>query len=418
MDHTIAQHECGNGITLLGDLMEGRPVASFCIAIPAGYVTEPEDRLGVTGLLAGMMMRQTRRRAPRELSNSLESLGLHRGEAVRSETVQFSGALPASELASALRLYAEILRAPLFEPEELESERALAMQALASLNDRPARKVMVELRRALITSAHGRSPLGVEETVSRISCADLEREYGRRFQPHGALIAVAGAFDWGVLVGLVEELFGDWQGVPPRPAPVEIRRQEYAQMLVQETAQQQIAVGYPSVGLVHPQFYPLRLGAAVLSGGMSSRLFTEVRERRGLVYSVHASLVTLPGEGVMLCYAGTTPQRALETEAVLKAELLRMREGITEAELERARTGILSSLMMDQESSLARTGRMVADMRSLGRVRSLTEVYECYRRLSVADVNAALEAHPAGPFTTVQIGPEQDGSGSGAEVEQ
>jgi predicted Zn-dependent peptidase len=408
MDGDILQHTLGNGITLLGDFMEGRPVASFCIAVPAGYSTEPEERLGVTSILSGMLMRQTRLKSPRDLSNALESMGLHRGEAVRSETAQFSGALPADELLQALRLYAEILRNPQFMEKELEAERLLAMQVLESLEDRPARKVMLELRKQLITSPHGRSSLGTLETLAEITCEDLVREHERRFKPGNLLIAIAGSFSWGPLVACVEKLFGDWAGSAPRPPSVSIRTEEHRHCLLQETAQQQIAVGYSSVGLAHADFYSLRLAASVLSGGMSSRLFTEVRERRGLVYSVHASLVPLPRQGVMLCYAGTTPQHLEETERVMKQELIQMQEGISEAELERGRTGILSSLMMDQESSLARTGRMVSDFRSLGRVRSLKEIRAGYSGLSVSDVNNALRNHPAGPFTTVQLGPGSD----------
>ena len=139
---------------------------------------------------------------------------------------------------------------------------------------------------------------------------------------------------------------------------------------------------------------------------MGARLFTEVREKRGLVYSVSASASSHRGVGFSLAYAGTTPARAQETLDVLLAELVKIGEGVSENELERAKTGILSSLVMQEESSRARAGGIARDLWMLGRVRSLDEVTDAINAVSTDGIREFYERHPVGNFSVVTLGPE------------
>ena len=144
----------------------------------------------------------------------------------------------------------------------------------------------------------------------------------------------------------------------------------------------------------------------VLSGGMSSRLFTEVREKRGLCYSVYATLSTLRDQGAVLCYAGTTNERAQETLDVLLAELARIADGIEPAELQRAQALAKSSLVMQQESSSSRARSLTRDWYHLGRATTVDEVQTAIERLTTEDVLSYLRAHPPTPCSIVTIGPQ------------
>jgi predicted Zn-dependent peptidase len=171
-----------------------------------------------------------------------------------------------------------------------------------------------------------------------------------------------------------------------------------------ESSQTHLAVGFESVSYAHPDYYFARAAIGVLSDGMSSRLFTEVREKRGLCYSVHAFCHSLLDRGSVICYAGTTTERAQQTLDVLVAELRRMSEGITEGELLRLKTKLKSSLILQQESSTSRSGAMASEWFHLGRVQTLDELGQIVDNLNVTAINRYLAEHPPRDFTQVSLG--------------
>jgi predicted Zn-dependent peptidase len=173
-----------------------------------------------------------------------------------------------------------------------------------------------------------------------------------------------------------------------------------------ESNQTQIGIAYPSVSYRDADYYQAAAAVGVLSGGMSSRLFTEVREKRGLCYSVYASHSTLLNRGSVFCYAGTSAERAQETLDVTLAEVIRLSEGIESAELERLKARIKSGQIMQQESSSARSGALARDWYYLDRVRTLDEVSAIVDALSRESINAYLAAHRPGDFTIVTLGPK------------
>jgi predicted Zn-dependent peptidase len=230
-------------------------------------------------------------------------------------------------------------------------------------------------------------------------------DHTRRYRPAGAILAVAGKIEWDHLRGVVDALFGDWDGAaPPIPAPTTHPSPQYLH-IPQETSQEQIGVAYTAAGLGEPGYPDSRMVIEILSGGMAARLFTEVRERRGLVYSVRASHSSLKGTGLVFAYAGTTPERSQETLEVLIAELERVAEGVTDEEVERARVGLLSALVMQGEASRARAHSLARDTYLLGRVRSLEEIRDAFERVTPASIVAHLKARPPVNFTVVTLGP-------------
>ncbi len=215
---------------------------------------------------------------------------------------------------------------------------------------------------------------------------------------------MAGRIDWPRLKDEVGRLFADWKPIaePAIAAESQLPRCEH---LPHESNQTQIGVAYGSVPYRHPDYFRASGAVGVLSGGMSSRLFTEVREKRGLCYSVYASYhATLRDRASILCYVGTErPQEALE---VMLAEFARLAQGIEPNELDRLKARIKSALIMQQESSSSRSSSLARDWFHLGRARTLDEVGGLVDALSCESINAYLAEHPPGDFTIVTLGPK------------
>ncbi len=402
----IRTHRLPNGLSLVSEFIPDVRAASFQILIPAGVVTEPAAALGITGVLENISYRGAGRRDAHQLSDALDELGIQRGGGADLEASSFAGALLADDLHAALALYADIILRPTLPPEQLEGAKMLAVQRLLSVDDNPTQKLFIELSASYFVGPYGRSPLGTAEGLEAITIEMVKADHDQRYRPDGAIIAVAGRFDWQELIRTVEALFGDWQGSSPVPQPPDPSNRERYRHISEPSAQLQIGLAWPDVTAEHPGYYDSRMAVQVLSGGMGARLFTEVREKRGLVYSVAAFPRSVRGAGLVLAYAGTTPDRRQECLDVLVEELERLPEGVTEEELKRARTGLLSSLVMQGESCSARAAAIARDQFILGRVRPLNEIRSGIEAVTTGSLQEHLAAHGPRDFTIVTLGPE------------
>jgi len=208
-------------------------------------------------------------------------------------------------------------------------------------------------------------------------------------------------------IGLqVGRLFGDWEAGPEQQLKL-VKPIGGATHLKKDTEQTQIAIAYPSVPFGHADYYAAQGAVNVLSGGMSARLFTEVREKRGLCYAVWATHQTFKDRASVICYAGTTNKRAQETLDVTLAELHRLLVGIETEEVERVQAGLKSTLIMREESTSARAGAMASDWYYLGRVRGLDEIQAAIDSLTPRRIVAHLKKMPPGEFTIVTLGPKK-----------
>ncbi len=402
----LTTHTLDNGLTLVGEVIPHARAAAFQFLLPAGAVTEPGGKLGLSSMLENMVYRGAGALDSHELSDALDSLGLQRGGGADLETTSFGGSLLAEDLPEALSLYADILLRPHLPEDQLASARTIALHRLEALEDNPSQKLFVHLQDAYFAGPHGRSSLGTPEGIEAVTAVDLRADHAERYKPAGAIFGVAGRFDFDAVVAKVKDLFGEWTGgAPALPVPMPRAEGQYLHLPKETASQEQIGVAYPQVAPDDPAYYNATMAVQVLSSGMGSRLFMEVREKRGLVYSVFASNRAVRGAGLVLAYAGTTPERSQETLDVLIGELKRLVEGVTEEEVERARVGLLSSLVMQGESTGARVGSICRDQFLRGRVRTLDEIRAEVERVTPESIQAYLEAHPPKEFTVVTLGP-------------
>ncbi len=405
MSSTIHSQCYPNGLVLVAEPMPAVQSAAFTFLLPTGNVFDPADRNGLANFACELALRGAGERDNRQFILDLDNLGLERSETVSDAHTAFCGATVTENLSEALRIYADLVRRPHLPDAHLESSRMVVLQELRAVEDEPAQRVMVEVRRRHYPDPWGRPSHGEREALEVITADEIRRFAARHYQPAGAILGVAGRVDWAALTDLVGALFGDWQPNPPA-AIIEKAPNARQQHLPFHANQTQIGLAYASVPYNHPDYFQAWSAVQVLSGGASSRLFNEVREKRGLCYSVYATYHTLRDRGGVFCYAGTSAERAQETLDVTLAELLRLAEGIEVRELDRLKARIKSALIMQQESTAARSGAIARDWYHLGRVRTLAEVGSRIDALTPESINAYLAAHPPHDFTLVTLGPE------------
>ena len=403
MPQQVFHHTFANGLTLLLERMDHVRSAAVNFLMPSGCVYDPPDQHGLVSLLSDLITRGAGDRDSRALSLAMDSLGVDHSVSVGQLHLRFWGSTLARNIPPALEIFADILRRPHLPEEELDSVKALALADLQALEDDPRGKVMVELRRRFWPHPLGQDRRGTPESLERITSQSLRAFHEYQFSPKGLIMSVAGNVEWEPLRDQVAKLFGDWTGPaihPPELIPP-IRGQAH---LPKDTTQTQIVIGYPSVPFGNPEYYAAMGAVEVLSGSMGARLFTEVREKRGLCYAVSASYQTFKQVAGVLCYAGSLTERAQETLDVTIAELKRLVEGVSVEEVQRVQAGLKSSVIMQEESTSSRAGALASDWYYLGRVRPIEEIQAAIDSLSPKTIVDHMAKHPPRDFTVVTLG--------------
>ena len=402
-DTFIQKATLPNGFTVVLEPMPWLASASFSLLLPVGASTDPKHEEGSATVLNDLLYRGAGNYSSQALSDELDALGVRRGGGAGKEYMTFSGSLLAESFNAALPLYADIVRRPHLDADEFGGARTLAEQELASLGDNPTQQLFNTLAGKYFASAHGNSSYGSTSGLAALTPDTVRADYARRIAPRGAILSVAGGLAWDEVRSLAETLFGDWQAGGVELPAVQVA-EPHQDHIDEETTQVQIGVAFGAAAPGAPGWYENALVLGVLGGGMGARLFTEVREKRGLVYSVAAMSQAVRGFGYTLAYAGTTTERADETLQVLLHELRRLVDGVSEDELERARTGLLSQLVMQGESSGARASALARDTFLLGEPRRVDEVKAALLDISHDDLNRYLAGSYQPKFTVLTLG--------------
>lgn len=403
-EQLVHTFELPNGLTLLIEPMADVQSAAFSLLVPGGSLYDPVDQAGCASVLVEMLLRGAGSRDSEALTNALDNLGLQRHEAVGRQHISFQGATLAENLPESLRIYADIVRRPTLPAKEFKAAVNSCAQSLLAIEDDPYDKTMVELRKMCFPAPWGNPSDGTIEGLSHLGMKSIKEHFKRCYRPNGAILGIAGKVDVAEIQDLVQAEFGDW-ATQPEPEYLTGPRGPYTGHIEQESDQIHLALAYDSVPCRHPDYYTAWAANWVLGGGSSARLFTEVRERRGLCYSVHSQLTSTRDDGRVLCHAGVTSDRAQEALGVILQEILRLPGSIQENELNRCKAGVKSELIMQQESSSSRAAGLSNDWFHLGRVVSLDELRQKIEGLTVNSLHEHLERHPPRDFTILTLGP-------------
>jgi predicted Zn-dependent peptidase len=401
-------HRLPNGIEMLGQYMPSLSSITFGLQFNAAVIHEPEEKQGLAHLFEYMLFQGTKEKDARALNEAFESLGARKGASTGLESSQVWAQIVNTKFDDTLALISELVLTSTFPKDELEQMRNIVLQEIRRRDDEPMSRIF-ELVRANFYqgTALARPLLGTSESVRGLQRYDLRQFWKERYQPNTMLFAIAGKFDWDHVVRRVEELFGGWQGEAApspeqRPAPTQRIALEY-----QEGKQEHIALMVPFANYPDPDYYSSLVVSEVLGGSMASRLFVEVREKRGLVYSVSASQTANKHIGALRIYAGTTPEQAHECLQVILNELRKLeREGITADELERAKIQLKSENVMRGEGSGARMGAIARSWWFERKVHTIQEVKESIDAVTQESILELLHNHPLlHPLTIAAIGP-------------
>jgi predicted Zn-dependent peptidase len=406
MAENFDKHILNNGMVLLGEPMEAVESVAFGFMVPAGAACLPEGCCGAANVIADWIFRGAGDKNSRQLGDAIDGLGLARSRSVGSSHIAVGAALEAGNLERALDLYADIILKSCLKDDQFELARKLAIDDVLSLDDDPRRKVVLKLREQFYPSPLGRSTAGNIEELKALTAQISRRIIEDTFDLSQTIFSVAGKYDFDAVCQQIEGLFESESNLNGESLTLGSRQGKYTH-IDNDGAQVHIGLMTETVMPTNEDYYNARVAISVLSGGMSARLFTEVREKRGLCYAIGARYHGLKEAAGIMCYAGTTPDKAQQTHDCIIGEFNRLSEGISTEEIDRAKVGLKSSLILQSESSSSRAGAIGSDHYILGRVRSLDEIKDGIETTSVDSVLTFLRNNPFGDFTIVTIGPKQ-----------
>ncbi|MFK7790475.1 MAG: M16 family metallopeptidase, partial [Phycisphaeraceae bacterium] len=354
----IYTHTFSNGLNLVAEPMPGVRSLAMSLLTPAGVARQPEAKQGVAPLLAELLTRGAGGQASRDFNEALDTLGVHRSASAGNQHLRIGATLVGEHLDAALPLLLSQALSPNFDEHEFEPSRDLCLQEIAALDDDPQRRAMIALRQNHFPEPLGRPSDGVAEDLKAMTLDDVRDYWQAGVVPGGSILSFAGQLDWDTLRDTVEQLTADWTGSADDVAVTKDGPRGYTH-LDAETEQVHIGLAYDAPADPDEESMLQRAAVSVLSGGMSSRLFTEVREKRGLCYSVSASYRAQKQHGLVTNYVGTTPERAQESLDVLHEQLIAIQAGdVTQDEFDRARIGLKSRVIFSGESTDARAAAM------------------------------------------------------------
>lgn len=393
-----------NGLTVILERVDNVQSVAYNLLFPGGIIHDAQDTLGACLILPDLILRGAAGMDSKELNDAFENAGIRHAESASTEHYVLRGACLGENLSEALRLTSLVVQQPTFPKKEIASIKSSLYQDLRALEDNPARKVSQELSERYFPAPYNRSSLGSFEGIEATSVETVSALWQRDFCPSGAVLSIAGNIDLDTVTENIEAYFGDWSGQGSDRLPYARFPAMYSSHVSYDSAQMQIMLACPSALFGSPDYYTAKLAAGILSGGMFGRLFVEVREKKGLCYSVFARHAANCNYGMLTAYAGTTPERAHETLAAM-LDVLRGLPGTLEVEeLERARANLLSAVVMGEESTASRAGSNASDWWISGKIRTLDEVKTGIKAVSLEDVEEYAQRNRIEDFMLVTLG--------------
>ena len=378
-----------SGLSVLTDRMPHLESASLGVWVGAGSRDEAPDEHGISHLLEHMAFKGTKRRTARQIAEEIEAVGGDLNAATSVESTAYYSRVLKADVPLALDVLSDILSEPAFDPEELRREQNVIVQEIGATEDAPDDLVFDRLQEiAFPHQSVGRSILGTPDTVRSFNSARLRGYLSRNYRAPDMLVAAAGAVDHKQIVAEVERRFSNFAG--PAAAPPEAAHFDGGTRVeTRDLEQVHIALALQGLPVTDSQLYSLQVFTSVLGGGMSSRLFQEAREIRGLCYTIHAFHMPYSDTGLFGLYAGTDETDAPELMRVVIDQISNATETLNESEINRAKAQMKAGLLMALESSEARLGQLARQMLAYGRPIPLDEIVARLEAVTVDSARAA-----------------------------
>jgi predicted Zn-dependent peptidase len=401
-----------SGLTIVTDAMPHLETASLGVWVGSGGRDELPNEHGISHLLEHMAFKGTTRRSAREIAETIEAVGGDLNAATGAETTAYYARVMRADVPLALDVLSDILSDPTFDPGELKREQHVIVQEIGASEDTPDDIVFDMLQaKAFPKQPLGRSILGTPETVRSFKPESLRAYLGRNYKAPDMVVAAAGAIEHARVVDEVSHRFASFDG-PAAPAPEPGRFVGGVHVEQRPLEQVHLTLALKGIPQRDPGVYSLQVFNNVLGGGMSSRLFQEVRENRGLCYSIHSFHVSYQDTGMFALYSGTAEADAPELMRVVVDQIAQASENITEAEVARAKAQMKAGMLMALESSRTRAEQLARQIIAFGRPIPLAEIVA---KIDAVTVQSARDAGRA-LITGSQPAVAALGPGAGLEI--
>jgi predicted Zn-dependent peptidase len=394
-----------SGLSVVTDRMAHLESATLGVWVGAGSRYEQPDEHGISHLLEHMAFKGTKRRSAREIAEEIEAVGGDLNAATSVESTAYYARVLKADVPLALDVLSDILTESTFDADELKREQNVIVQEIGAAEDTPDDLVFERLHEtAFPKQPLGRSILGTPETVRSFTPASIRAYLARNYRGPSMLVAAAGAIEHKAIVAEAERRFASFNG-PAAPAPEPAKFGGGTRVESRDLEQVHIALALQGLPVKDEQLYSLQVFTNVLGGGMSSRLFQEVREKRGLCYTINAFHMPYSDSGLFVLYAGTDEADAPELMRVAIDQVAIATQTLNEAEVARSKAQMKAGLLMALESSEARLGQMARQMLAYGRPIPLEEIVAKVDAVTVESARAAGRALLRGRPAIAALGP-------------
>jgi predicted Zn-dependent peptidase len=401
---TIESTTLDNGLTVVSHTMPHLKTVSAGVWVASGSRHERDAEHGISHLLEHMAFKGTARRSALQIAEEIEQIGGDLNAATSLELTAYYVRVLEGDDALAMDILSDILTEPALDAEELEREKEVVLQEIASFDDVPDEIAYDLVQDAAFTGQSvGRPVIGTPASVSGFSSSDLSNILQRQYVPSRMVVSAAGAIRHDDLVRHARDKFGVLvAGAGDEGAPA--RFVGGARGSKRRFGQSHLLFGFESPSYRDPRFYACQVFSGILGGGMSSRLFQEAREKRGLCYSIYSSAWGLTDGGMFNVHAATSTEQLDELRTVIIDELNRAAgERADTRELERAKAGLKAGLLMSLENSSSRAEQMARQIMGFGRLFDANELIDKVEAVTTEDVRLFAEtlAHSANPAVAV-----------------
>ena len=411
LDPGVEQTELANGLRIVTETMPEARSVTLGAWVRVGGRDEAPELSGASHFLEHLLFKGTERRSAREIAEAVDCVGGEMNAFTAREHTAYYARLPHARLALGVEILGDVLTAPALRPSEVEAERQVIVEEILMNLDAPEDRVHTALSRALF-SGHslGREVLGEMATVEAISRDEIHDFFGHWYRPGTMVVTAAGHLDHHEVVAAVAAAFGEAVGgelpvrTPPAP-PTDVVVVEQ-----DDTEQAHLCLGWRSLSNSDDDRWAMSVANQALGGGMASRLFQEVREERGLAYSVYSHPTAFEDSGYLTIYCGTAPKRAREALQVIDDVVAStLAEGITESELAVAAGYLEGSMLLGLEDTGGRMGRLGRSLMQRDRITTIDEHIQRLRAVTTDDVQRVLHRVFDAPRALAAVGPFDDG---------
>jgi len=393
-----------NGLRVASREMPGIETAAVGLYADVGSRHEPESLSGLAHLFEHMVFKGAGGRSARDISETIEDVGGDLNAATDRESTTFMASVLAEHVGLGIELIADLILRPHFTPTELEREKQVVLQELGEARDTPSDIIFDDLQSvAFADQPLGRSVLGAEESIAAVSADDLNGWRRDHYRAGSLSLVAAGKLNHAQLVELAEQWLGELPAGTAAPlAPAHFTGGDRVGRSASDQAH--LALGFAGPAQLAGDYYAGRLFADALGGGMSSRLFQQLREERGLAYSIYAALFAYRDAGMLSIYAATAPQQSAAAAQLIEEVLADCAKNVSQREVDRVRTQAKAGLLMSMESPWGQAHYVARQLSLHGRLVEPAEVIAALEKVTVDDVQAAGRAMLAGPRARATIG--------------